>query len=91
MKLKFLQEGGVVEPSQQAAPQAGGEAPTQGQGGPEEQLMQMAGAIIQQLGPEAAAMLAQMIVQMLQEGAQPAQGQPQFARKGGKLAYIGRK
>jgi hypothetical protein len=88
MKLKFLQEGGVMAPEQAA--QGGGEAPAQ-QGGPEEQLMQMAGAIIQQLGPEAAAMLAQMIVQMLQEGAAQPQGQPQFARKGGKLVYNGRK
>lgn len=61
-------------------------------GGPEEQLAQMATQIVQQLGPEASAMLAQMIMQMLQ-GAQQEQptGQPQYQRKGGKLVFIGRK
>ena len=82
-------------------PQEGGaSAPEQGQpqgGGPEEQLAQMAQEIIQQMGPEAAAMLAQMIMQMLQGaqgeqgGAPEAQGQPTYQRKGGKLVFVGRK
>jgi protein subunit release factor A len=77
MKVKRLQEGGQV------APQGGGA---------EEQVAQMAQQIIQQLGPEAAAMLAQMILEMLQgAGGQEAQGEPMYARKGGKLVLIGRK
>lgn len=85
MKVKKLQEGGQVAP---AAPAEGGGA------GPEEQIMQMAQQIIQQLGPEAAAILAQAIIEMLQGGGgeQPApQGEPVYARKGGKLVIVGRK
>lgn len=77
MKIKSLQQGGPVQ---------------QQGGGPEEQLMQMAQQIIEQLGPEGAMMLAQMIAQMLQEssgeGAQPQQ--PTYQRKGGKLVKISR-
>ena len=47
------------------------------------QIEQMAMEIVQQLGPDAAAMLAEMIMAMLQGGA-PTQGQPVF-KKGGKL------
>jgi hypothetical protein len=76
--------------------QEGGAAPAQqGQANPEEQLAQMAQQIIQQLGPEATAMLAQMLAQMLQEmqGGQGGeeQGQPVYARKGGKLVMLGRR
>ena len=42
--------------------------------------------IIQQMGPEAAAMLAQIIMQMLESVAQ--QEQPAFQRKGGKLVMV---
>lgn len=77
IKSKFLQEGGQAP----AAPGAPG-APAQPS--PEEQLMGMAQQIIQQLGPEAAAMLAQVIVQMLQGGQQA----PAYARKGGKLVKV---
>jgi hypothetical protein len=54
-----------------------------------EQIYQMAGEIVQQLGPDAAAMLAQAIMEMLQGGEAPAapQGEPVY-KKGGKL--IGR-
>lgn len=76
MKVKKFQEGG-------AAPQQQGQAAGPG---PEEQIMQMAQQIVQQLGPEAAAMLAQAIMEMLQ-GAQ-AQEQPAYARQGGKLVRI---
>lgn len=89
-RIGKFQQGG-------AAPEAGVQpgAEQQGQeqgGGPEEQIMQMAQQIIEQVGPEGAAMLAQTIMQMLQ-GAQEQvpQGQPQYARKGGKLTFIGRK
>ena len=85
MKVRKFQEGG---PAPAPAPEGG--AP-QG-AAPEEQLAQMAQAIVQQLGPEAAAMLAQIIVQMLQQISQQGQqGQPVMARKGGKLVMIGRK
>ena len=85
MKVKFLQEGGQA-PAAPANPQGGN------QPGPEEQIMQMAQQIVQQLGPEAAAMLAEMIMQMLQGApAEEPQGQPAFQRKGGKLVMIGRR
>jgi len=86
-------------PAPEAAPQGGAPAPEQGGqaqgGGPEEQIAAMAQQIVEQLGPEAAAMLAEMIMQMLQGaggGAQEApQGEPVYAKKGGKLVLIGRK
>jgi len=83
---------GGPAPEAAPAPEQGG-APAQG-GGPEEQIAAMAQQIVEQLGPEAAAMLAQMIMQMLQGGgeAQPApQGEPVYAKKGGKLVLIGRR
>ena len=81
MKVKKFQEGGAA-PAPAAGPQAGG---------PEEQLMQMAQQILQQLGPDAAGMLAQIILEMLQSAsAQTPQEQPQFARKGGKLVLVNR-
>lgn len=48
--------------------------------------MQIAQDIIQQMGPEGAAMLAQVIMEMLQGGGQ--QQQPTFQRKGGILRKI---
>lgn len=94
VKVKFLQEGGQA-PTPETAPAEGGGAPGQGgQPNPEEQLAQMAQQIVQQLGPEAAAALAQMIMQLLQGGggAQPEpQGQPVYQKQGGKLVMLGRK
>lgn len=82
MKFKKFQMGGAAPAPEQGAPQ----------GGPEEQLAMMAQQIIEQMGPEAAAMLAQIIMEMLQSGAaQSAPAQPTFQRKGGKLVLIGRK
>lgn len=76
---KFQQGGEVVDPQmQQETPQEGNAA------SPEEQLMAMSQQIIQELGPESAAMLAQIIMEMLQGGGQP-QPQPTFQRKGGTL------
>jgi len=72
MKVKRLQEGGQ-------APQAGGA---------EEQIAQMAQQIIEQLGPEAAAMLAQVIMEMLQGAGGGAPQEPTYARKGGKLVLL---
>jgi hypothetical protein len=75
MKVKKFQQGGPAP--EQAAPQ---------QAGPEEQIAQMAQEIIGQLGPEASAMLAQMIMQMLEGAAQEqAPQQPTYQRKGGAL------
>ena len=75
MKVKKFQQGGAAPAP---APEQGG------QPGAEEQLAQMAQQIVEQLGPEAAAMLAQIIMEMLQGGGQP-QPQPTFQRKGGTL------
>lgn len=82
-KVGRFQEGGAM-PAPEAAPAA-----PQG-GDPMEQIYQMAAEIVQQLGPDAAAMLAQAIMEMLQGGAAEAaapQGEPVY-KKGGKL--IGR-
>ena len=76
VKTKFLQEGGAA-----LAP-AGGQG-----GGPEEQIMQMAQQIIQELGPEASALLSQMIMEMLQGGGAP-QEAPVYAKRGGKLVRV---
>ena len=83
---KFQQGGAAPEATaEQGAPQEQG-------GGQEEQIMQMAQQIIEQVGPEGAAMLAQTIMQMLQGAQEQApQGQPQYARRGGKLVFVGRK
>ena len=90
VSIKKFQQGGQMateqpSPEQMAAEQqaAQGGAPQEG-GNPEEQLMAMGQQIIQELGPEAAAMLAQIIMEMLQGGGQP-QPQPTFQRKGGTL------
>ena len=90
VKVKSLQEGGQMAP----APTEGGApaGPEQG-GSPEEQIIQMAQQVIQQLGPEAAAMLAQVIMEMLQGGGgeQAPQGEPVYAKQGGKLVIVSRK
>lgn len=81
MKVKFLQEGGQMAAQQEPAAGAQDQAMAQ--------LSQLAGQIIQQLGPEAAAALAQMIIEMVQgAGEQPMpaeEDQPVF-RMGGKIA-----
>lgn len=83
-KVGRFQEGGAM-PASEAAPV---EAAPQG-GDPMEQIYQMAAEIVQQLGPDAAAMLAQAIMEMLQGGGAGVapQGEPVY-KKGGKL--IGR-
>lgn len=84
MKVLKFQQGGVAPEG--AAPEQGAPAGA----GAEEQLAQMAQQIVQQLGPEASAALAQMIMQLIQGGAQP-QGQPTYQRKGGRLVPIGKR
>lgn len=79
MKVKYLQEGG-------AAPAAPAPEAAQEQG--MEQLTQLAQQIIQQLGPEAAAALGQMILEMVQGGDEqpmPAEENQPVFRKGGKI------
>lgn len=85
MKVKKFQEGGAAPaPVEQGAPQ---EAQMEGgQPSPEQQIDELADQVIQQMGPEAAAMLAQSIMQKLQGGAQEAQ--PVFARRGTKIERI---
>ncbi|MBN2838815.1 MAG: hypothetical protein JXM74_08690 [Fusobacteriaceae bacterium] len=79
MKVRKLQAGGAAP----AAP-AGGEGATN----PQDQLAEMAMQIIQQLGPEASAALAQMIMELLQQGGGAQQEAPVYARKGGKLVLV---
>ena len=74
--VRYMQEGGQVAAA--PAPEA---APAQQGAGMEEQIAQMAQEIVGQLGPEGAAMLAQMIMEMIQGGQAPAE-QPVF-KKGG--------
>ena len=87
--VKKFQQGGEMggqpSPEQMAAEEQAmqGGAPVEG-GSPEEQIIAMGQQIIQELGPEGAAMLAQIIMEMLQGGGQP-QPQPTFQRKGGTL------
>ncbi len=86
-RVKYMQEGG----SAPVAPAEGG-APVGGEDQVMQQLAQMAQEIISQLGPEAAAMLAQVIMEMVQ-GAQQgagAEAEQQFMRKGGKICRGGR-
>ena len=93
MKIKKFQTGGVAPEAAPMDPAMAGGAPAPEQGGQDQmmaQLEQMAMEIIQSVGPEGAAMLAEMIMAMLQQGSGAPQGQPVF-RKGGKIAYRTRK
>ena len=83
--IKKFQAGGPMDPAVAGAPAE--VAPVPEQGGQDQmmaQLEQMAMEIIQSVGPEGAAMLAEMIMAMLQQGGGAPQGQPVF-RRGGKL------
>lgn len=86
--VKKFQQGGPMpagDPAMAGAPVEAVPAPEQGgQDQMMAQLEQMAMEIIQSVGPEGAAMLAEMIMAMLQQGGGAPQGQPVF-RKGGKL------
>ena len=73
------------------APEGAAPAPQGGEEQAMQQIAQMAQEIIQQLGPEAAALLAQAIMELLQGasaqepvGAAP-EGEQQFMRMGGKI------
>ena len=96
VNVKKFQTGGPM-PEEQGAPMPAeaGAAPAPAQGGADqeaammEQLYQMAAEIIQQMGPEGAAMLAQAIMEMLQGGGgeapMPAPEEQPVYRKGGVL------
>lgn len=81
MQIKRYQEGGAAPAAPAQVPQGGEEQMMQ-------QLAQMAQEIIQQLGPDVAAMLAQVIMEMLQGAPQEVGAAPeeqQFMRCGGKI------
>ena len=102
VNVKKFQAGGPM-PEEAGAPmpaEAGAPAPEQGGAADQEaammeQLYQMAGEIIQQMGPEAAAMIAQAIMEMLQGGGgqapMPAPEEQPVYRKGGVLVRSGRR
>lgn len=87
-----MQEGGAMAPApeEQMAPQGAPQEAPQGEDQMMQQLAGIAESIIQQLGPEAAGAVAELILQMLQGGQQmPApEEQPAFQRRGGRLQRI---
>ena len=92
--IKKFQQGGPMpaDPAMGGAPVEAAPAPAQGgQDQMMAQLEQMAMEIIQSVGPEGAAMLAEMIMAMLQQGGAPAEGAQPVFRKGGKIAGYTRK
>ena len=87
--VRRYQQGGPMpagDPAMAGAPVEAAPAPAQGgQDQMMAQLEQIVMALIQELGPEGAMMVAEMIMAMVQQGGAPAEGaQPVFA-KGGKL------
>lgn len=83
---KFQQGGPVGDPAMAGAPVEAAPAPAQGgQDQMMAQLEQIAMSLIQELGPEGAAAIAEMIMAMLQQGGAPAEGAQPVFRKGGKL------
>ena len=93
--VRRYQQGGPMpagDPTMVGAPVEAAPAPAQGgQDQMMAQLEQMAMEIVNQLGPDAAAMLAEMIMAMLQQGGAPAEGAQPVFRKGGKIAGYTRK
>lgn len=87
--VRRYQQGGPMpagDPAMAGAPVEAAPAPAQGgQDQMMAQLEQMAMEIIQSVGPEGAAMLAEMIMAMLQQGGAPAEGAQPVFRKGGKM------
>lgn len=82
--MKYFQEGGAMPQEAAPAPEAGAQDQMM------QQLAQLAQQLLQELGPDAAAMLAQIIMEMLQGGQEmPApEQQPAFQRNGGRLKRI---
>ena len=90
--VRRYQQGGPMpaDPAMGGAPVEAAPAPAQGgQDQMMAQLEQMAMEIVSQLGPEGAAMLAEMIMAMLQQGGAPAEGAQPVFRKGGKMKRKG--
>lgn len=90
MIIKKFQEGGNTPMDPNAAPMEGNAAQAgQDEQAAMQQLAQLAQSLLEQLGPEMCAMLAQIIMEMLQGAQQEVGGQPQgevgFQRKGGKI------
>lgn len=92
MKIKAFQEGGAAPmPEENMGGQQAPQMAAQQQPSNEQimqQIVQMAQEIIQQLGPEAAALLAQAILQILEQASAPVGAAPeeqQFMRCGGKI------
>lgn len=86
--VRRYQQGGPMpaDPAMAGAPVEAAPAPAQGgQDQMMAQLEQMAMEIIQSVGPEGAAMLAEMIMAMLQQGGASAEGAQPVFRKGGKM------
>ena len=83
MKVKFFQQGGEM-PSQNA------EMPANAGANPQAQIENMAMEIINQVGPEGAAALAQAIITILQSNQPQPQEAPTYQRKGGKLVILGK-
>lgn len=89
MKIKKFQEGGQAPAAEQT--QAAQAVPSQEEEQMMQQLAQMAQEIIKQIGPEAAAALAQMIIEMIQSAPAPVNAPPQeqqFMRCGGKIKKV---
>ena len=83
---RYQQGGPVGDPAMAGAPVEA--APASAQGGQDQmmaQLEQMATEIVSQLGPDAAAMLAEMIMAMLQQGGAAGSETQYIFRKGGKM------
>lgn len=102
-KIYRFQEGGPMpaeDPAMaQGAPVEEAPAEVAPQGGEQDammqQIQQMAMEVIQQMGPDAAAMLAQAIMEALQGAVAPAEApmpapeeQPVYQRNGGKVHRI---
>lgn len=94
LNIKKFQDGGAMAPEEQGGapmPEGGAPAPEQApapaQGGPEQQVMQMAEQIAQQIGdPQIIMMLAEALMQIAQGAAQPQQ--PAYQMRGGKMYRI---
>lgn len=84
---RYQQGGPVGDPAMAGAPVEAAPAPVQGgQDQMMAQLEQMAMEIVNQLGPGASAMLAEMIMAMLQQGGAPAEGAQPVFKRGGRIA-----
>lgn len=93
-------EGAAMDPAAAAAPAPVEASAPAGQPSEEEvmqQIHQMAQEVVSQMGPDVAMLLAQAIMEIVQGGAgmqgagqpmPPAEAQPGFARRGGKLYRI---